>query len=207
MRPPIPRAWLGCWLGLLLGVGIGESVWAAITKTPTLPLVTDSHWPSQYDAQFRKYSKRYFGPGFDWRWFKAQAIAESKLKPNAVGRGGPRGLMQIQPATLKSLHRLEPQLRQVRGGPEANIAAGIYYNRYLYDQWMKIPTQERLYFAFASYNAGHGKILRAYQRVKSGSWHKVSPHTPVHTRNYIKRIRNLMPPGSTPPVLALEESE
>ena len=27
---------------------------------------------SQYDPTFRKYTKRYFGPAFDWRYFKAQ---------------------------------------------------------------------------------------------------------------------------------------
>ncbi len=202
----IPRTWIGCWLGVVLGMVLGESVWAALIKTPNLPLVTDGYWPAEYDHQFRKYSKRYFGPGFDWRWFKAQAIVESKLKPNAGGRRGPQGLMQIQPATLQSLHRLEPELRRIRAGPEANIAAGVYYNRYLYDQWEKIPASDRLYFAFASYNAGHGKILRAHQRVRSAAWQKVSAHVPVHTRNYIKRIRNLMPPDSIPPLLALEAS-
>ena len=29
----------------------------------------------RYDQTFRKYSKRYFGVGFDWRVFKAQAMA------------------------------------------------------------------------------------------------------------------------------------
>src|SRR5687767_16022184 len=39
---------------------------------------------SQYDDTFRKYSKRYFGPAFDWTHFKAQAMAESNLDPNAT---------------------------------------------------------------------------------------------------------------------------
>ena len=30
----------------------------------------------RYDQTFRKYSKRYFGVGYDWRVFKAQAMAE-----------------------------------------------------------------------------------------------------------------------------------
>ena len=37
----------------------------------------------RYDQTFRKYSKRYFGVGFDWRVFKAQAMAESEMNPNA----------------------------------------------------------------------------------------------------------------------------
>ena len=31
----------------------------------------------RYDDSFRKYSKRYFGPGFDWRLFKAQEMAKA----------------------------------------------------------------------------------------------------------------------------------
>ena len=37
----------------------------------------------RYDHIFRKYSKRYFGVGYDWRIFKAQAMAESEMNPNA----------------------------------------------------------------------------------------------------------------------------
>jgi len=34
---------------------------------------------TQYDRYFSKYSKRNFGPNFDWRYFKAQAIAVLRL--------------------------------------------------------------------------------------------------------------------------------
>ena len=54
-----------------------------------------SDWSDKYDAHFRKYSKHYFGPGVDWHWFKAQAIAESGLKPGASSKSGARGIMQI----------------------------------------------------------------------------------------------------------------
>ena len=30
---------------------------------------------AQYDGTFSKYTKQYFGAGFDWRWFKAQGFA------------------------------------------------------------------------------------------------------------------------------------
>ena len=48
---------------------------------------------SRYDNYFRKYSKRYFGLGFDWRYFKAQGMAESELNPNAKSYVGARGIM------------------------------------------------------------------------------------------------------------------
>ncbi|MEE2964240.1 MAG: hypothetical protein VX427_08870, partial [Acidobacteriota bacterium] len=36
-----------------------------------------------YDQYFSKYSKRFFGVGFDWYYFKAQALAESTLDEDA----------------------------------------------------------------------------------------------------------------------------
>src|SRR3954469_6866865 len=63
-------------------------------------------WPGpadRYDDTFRKYSKRFFGPGFDWQYFKAQAMAESNLQPNAKSRVGARGLMQLMPSTYKEI--------------------------------------------------------------------------------------------------------
>jgi membrane-bound lytic murein transglycosylase F len=44
----------------------------------------------RYDELFKKYGKRYFGPGFDWRLFKAQAMAESNLSQTARSHCGAR---------------------------------------------------------------------------------------------------------------------
>jgi membrane-bound lytic murein transglycosylase F len=75
----------------------------------------------RYDDTFSKYSKRYFGPAFDWRIFKAQGMAESNLDSAATSWVGARGVMQLMPAT--SADRLEePELDAI--GPRVNIAAG-----------------------------------------------------------------------------------
>ena len=47
----------------------------------------------KYDRDFSKYSKRFFGPGFDWRYFKAQAEAESRLKVTATSGAGAVGIV------------------------------------------------------------------------------------------------------------------
>ena len=48
----------------------------------------------KYDKYFSKYSKRYFSPAFDWHYFKAQAIAESRLKASAkLGIQGSKDLL------------------------------------------------------------------------------------------------------------------
>ena len=47
---------------------------------------------TEFDRHFSKYSKRYFGAGFDWRYFKAQAIAESGLQVDACASRIPNSL-------------------------------------------------------------------------------------------------------------------
>ena len=101
-------------------------------------------WTDRYDAHFRKYAKHYFGPGMDWRWFKAQAIAESGLKPDARSKSGARGIMQIMPGTFREIQKKNAHLKDVNS-PRWNIAAGIYYDRQLYRKWIsKPPGEERL---------------------------------------------------------------
>src|SRR6185503_3225496 len=95
--------------------------------------VDSPRWPREYDAHFQKYTKRYFGPNFDWRWFKAQAIAESHLKPEALSPVGAVGLMQVMPRTFREIQLENPHFVDVRA-PRWNIAAGIWYARYLYRQ-------------------------------------------------------------------------
>jgi membrane-bound lytic murein transglycosylase F len=151
-------------------------------------------WTDKYDGHFRKYTKHYFGPGFDWRWFKAQAIAESGLKANARSKSGARGLMQIMPATYREIQQENPHLKDITS-PRWNIAAGIYYDRLLYKRWVSPPPgEERLYFAFGSYNAGYTRIKKTFRKVSppEATWDNVEHHVPGQTRHYVRRIRGLM---------------
>ncbi len=151
-------------------------------------------WTRDYDAHFRKYTKRYFGPHFDWRWFKSQGIAESGLDPDATSEAGARGVMQIMPATYREIRKQNPHFLDVQQ-PRWNIAAGIFYDRQLYDKWRTPPPgEERLYFAFGSYNAGYGRIFKAFRQVPEDaeSWHAVRPYVPSQTRHYVNRIQRLM---------------
>jgi membrane-bound lytic murein transglycosylase F len=115
----------------------------------------------KYDETFRKYSKRYFGPAFDWKIFKAQALAESSLNPDATSHVGARGLMQLMPSTYQMIQTRLPELGEIND-PEWNIAAGITHDRYLWRLWSKeVAEPERGNFMFGSYNAGEGTITRA----------------------------------------------
>jgi membrane-bound lytic murein transglycosylase F len=154
--------------------------------------VHSNKWTKKYDRHFKKYSKRYFGPLFDWHWFKSQAIAESGLNEKAESRVGARGLMQIMPTTFEEISDKIPHYMEL-DEPRWNIAAGIYYDRSLYRKFKEATEQERLYLALASYNAGYGRILKARRRVENKhSWDEVKKHVPGQTRAYVYRIRKLM---------------
>src|SRR5262249_42867535 len=61
----------------------------------------DKKISEKYDPMFRKYTKRFFGPAFDWKYFKAQGFAESGLKASAKSWVGARGVMQLMPSTYQ----------------------------------------------------------------------------------------------------------
>ncbi len=101
---------------------------------------------------FRKYSDQY---SVDYLLMAAQGYQESRLDNNVKSRVGAVGVMQVMPATAKEINvgdvrKLEP-----------NIHAGIKYMRYVIDQYYKDEPMTELnkeLFAFASYNAGPGRI-------------------------------------------------
>ena len=121
----------------------------------------------RYDELFKKYSKRYFGPGYDWRLFKAQALAESNLVPGARSHCGARGIMQLMPTTFGEIQSKNPELKSI-DDPEWNIAAGICYDRTLWRAWVEHPTdKDRESFMLGSYNAGRGTLLRAQSTARA----------------------------------------
>lgn len=118
-------------------------------------------YSTEYDQHFRKYAKHFFGVGFDWRWFKAQAIAESNLNEKAESRVNAKGLMQIMPATFADLQKRNPDFMEILD-PRWNIAAGICYDRRLWKMWTALEAfTEHLSFMFGAYNAGAATIQRA----------------------------------------------
>ena len=116
----------------------------------------------KYDSYFSKYSKRYFGPGFDWKIFKAQAAAESDLNPKAESWAGAQGVMQIMPPTYEEIQSRNKYIAGQASEPRWNIAAGIWYDKQLFDSWTGDRVlAERMRFMFGSYNAGMGNVLKA----------------------------------------------
>ena len=155
---------------------------------------------SDYDHLFKKYSKRYFSVAFDWRHFKAQAMAESQLDPRAVSPVGARGVMQLMPTTFKLIATRRTEFASI-DDPEWNIAAGILHDRDTWRLWEKtVPADTRHPYMFATYNAGEGPITRAAARARAkrldhAHWpniERVAPEIPrwryKETLGYVRKI-------------------
>jgi membrane-bound lytic murein transglycosylase MltF len=108
-------------------------------------------------ALFRKYAEQY---DLDYLLMMAQGYQESRLDQSAKSQVGAIGVMQVMPATGKDLK--VGDIAQI----EPNIHAGVKYIRFMIDNYYEKEPMDRLdkgLFAFASYNAGPGRIqsLRA----------------------------------------------
>jgi membrane-bound lytic murein transglycosylase MltF len=103
-------------------------------------------------ALFEKYGQKY---QFDPLMLAAQGYQESTLDQNKRSPVGAIGIMQIMPATGASLN--VGNIRET----EPNIHAGAKYMDSLMSSYFpdnRFNEQDRTLFAFASYNAGPGKI-------------------------------------------------
>ncbi|HQR55002.1 MAG TPA: transglycosylase SLT domain-containing protein [Burkholderiaceae bacterium] len=105
-------------------------------------------------ALFQKYGPKY---GFDPVMLAAQGYQESQLRQDARSHVGAIGIMQIMPATGKDLKVGDITVA------EANVHGGAKYMDQLMTLYFKdanfSPTNRSL-FAFASYNAGPGRIAQ-----------------------------------------------
>jgi hypothetical protein len=94
---------------------------------------------------------------------------ESNFNPNAVSRKGAMGLMQLMPATARSLNVSNPF------DPQQNVDAGVRHLRKLLDSY---GGDVRL--SLAAYNAGAGAVARSAGVPRFGE-----------TKNYVRRITQL----------------
>ena len=117
---------------------------------------------SPYDDLTKKYASQY---GLDWRLITAQMYQESKFDPKAVSWVGAQGLMQVMPSTGEQLGFID--LHE----PSVGIHAGVKYMYQLINRFdHKLPMEERLRFALASYNVGYGHVLDARRLAREMRW-------------------------------------
>jgi membrane-bound lytic murein transglycosylase MltF len=111
---------------------------------------------------FQKYSDQY---DFDWLLMAAQGYQESGLDQSKRSPVGAIGVMQVMPATARDKAINIPDIEKL----ESNIHAGIKYNRWVVDNFYHddgIRPVDRQLFAFASYNAGPGRVSKLRQEAK-----------------------------------------
>lgn len=141
---------------------------------------------------FRRYGAQY---GFDPVMLAAQGYQESRLDQQAKSHVGAVGVMQIMPATgadmkVGDIKVLEP-----------NIHAGAKYMNLLMTQFFKdakFDEANRALFAFASYNAGPGRMASLRREaVKRGldpdTWFNnvelvVAEKVGIETTTYVRNI-------------------
>jgi membrane-bound lytic murein transglycosylase MltF len=125
---------------------------------------------------FQKYGDKY---DVDWLLMEAQGYQESQLNQSVRSPVGAIGVMQIMPATGKDL--AVGNIAEV----EPNIHAGIKYMRWLIDQYYgnePMTKLDKALFAFASYNAGAGRIS---QLRKEAAKRGLDPNVWFHNVEYV----------------------
>jgi membrane-bound lytic murein transglycosylase MltF len=145
-------------------------------------------------ALFRKYGDRYH---FDPLMLAAQGYQESQLDQKARSHSGAIGIMQLMPATAKSL-----KVGDIRV-TENNIHAGTLYMDQLMSTYLAgahFDDTNRSLFAFACYNAGPNAIQRVraeaakrghdpdkwFNRVELVAAEKIGMQTTMYVRNIYK---------------------
>lgn len=122
------------------------------------------------DAIFEKAADTY---GVDVELLKAMAKAESNFNPNATSKAGAMGVMQLMPATAKSLGVTDAY------DPEQNIMGGAKYIASLLEQY-----DGNVSYALAAYNAGSGNVAK---------YGGIPPFE--ETQNYVAKILGYLQDG------------
>jgi len=117
---------------------------------------------SPWDEIVRRQAEKY---DLDWRLIVSQIYQESGADPEAVSFAGAVGLLQVLPRTAEQLGITGVE------DPVKNIDAGMRYLAWLRERFEDdLPVGDRMWFALASYNAGHGHVQDARQLAADQGW-------------------------------------
>ena len=179
------------YMGLDIGAGTVETFTEVITNSRTI----------QWNGPMGVFEMPNFQKG---TVAIAQAIAESNLNHRAKSWASAKGIMQITPKTFHEIKKKNPSFIDINE-PRWNIAAGIYYDKYLYKKWKAPrPFKDLMGFTFASYNAGFYTIVKAQKKCKESGLNEnvwpsikaVAPKVPKwrheETFGYVDKIYHMM---------------
>lgn len=123
--------------------------------------------PAEYEQIISTTAQKY---GVNPSLVKAVIHAESGYNPKAVSPKGASGLMQLMPATARSLNVADSF------NPRDNVEGGVKYLRFLLDTF-----KGNVSLALAAYNAGLSKVAK---------YGGIPPYQ--ETRTYVDRVMSYM---------------
>ena len=139
-----------------LGTSTGNQVLARYLKSVKYVKSSASEEERKKFFTLLSYFKKYGGQyDVDWVLMAAQGYQESQLNQEAKSAVGAIGVMQVMPATGKDMNVGDITVI------EPNINAGIKYMRWMIDHYYgnePMTELDKALFAFASYNAGAGRM-------------------------------------------------
>lgn len=150
---------------------------SAVEAIPA-PLVAEiaAPQPVTYRALFQEIGDAY---GIDWRLLAALAFRESRMDPNAVGRDGDMGLMQILPSTWDEFAPLHLAHAPFDARNNAEVAAA--YLLYLQDYLDQLGHGD-IQWVLVAYNWGPNNVRKVL--ASGGDWSQV----PQRRRQYAADI-------------------
>lgn len=134
-----------------------------VTASPSVPETVNISSKSQILDMVSKICEKH---GVDEKLVKAVIRQESGFNTKATSRAGAMGLMQLMPATAKSLGVSDPY------NPIQNVDGGVRYLKSMLNKY-----NGNIILALAAYNAGSGAVDK---------YSGVPPYP--ETQNYVKNI-------------------
>ncbi len=120
---------------------------------------------SKYDDIIKTYAEAI---NWDWRLLAALIYQESRFEPKANSWAGAHGLMQIMPATAKSLGVTN------RHHPEQSVKGGTKYLDMLWNRFDAVEDSvQRIKFTMASYNCGYSHVVDAQNLAKAEGFNEI----------------------------------
>lgn len=115
-----------------------------------------------YDELIEAATRKHLPENYDWRLWKAQLWAESRLDPNAMSSVGAAGIAQFMLPTWNEWAPKAGFPNSNRTDAEASIFTGAEYMAHLIDSWFwPRPDFDRYALAMSSYNCGMKNMLEA----------------------------------------------
>ena len=131
---------------------------------------------------FRQIGAQY---AIDWRLLASVAYQESSLNPEAVGRDGEMGLMQILPTTWDEF---APEVGVSEPfDPYSNVQVGAAYLNYVRGYLVSQGYSEE-YWTLVAYNWGPQNMRELMQQ--AGNWGDVPPSRQNYAYQIIETVNN-----------------